>query len=214
MPELKITATPDKEDFFGKYEKSGKAGQLLLNNYFKKVDALTKLVISDGNIKHALEIGCGPGLSTQKIHKMLPKEVTLDASEYVKPLVKVAKKNNPKLRIWQEDIYKLKSKDNAYDSIYLLEVLEHLDHPKVALAEIKRILKPDGFLMLGVPREPLWRILNMARGSYWKSLGNTTGHLNHWSARSLQNYLEKEFGEVLTVEKPLPWTICLVKPKK
>jgi len=26
---------------------------------------------------------------------------------------------------------------------------------------------------VSVPREPLWRMLNMARGAYWKSLGNT-----------------------------------------
>ena len=33
------------------------------------------------------------------------------------------------------------------------------------------------------PREPLWRGLNIARGAYLKDLGNTPGHLNHWSKR-------------------------------
>ena len=35
-----------------------------------------------------------------------------------------------------------------------------------------------------MPREPLWRGLNMARGAYLKDLGNTPGHVNHWSKRS------------------------------
>ena len=214
MTKLKITATPEKEDFFGKYEKSGKLGQTLLDNYFKKVNQLTNEALKKSNINKALEIGCGPGLSTQKISKMLYNSAKLEASEYVGKLVKVAKKNNPKLKIWQEDIYQLKSKDNSYDLVYLLEVLEHLDHPKVALAEIRRVLRPNGYLIVGVPREPLWRFLNMARGSYWGSWGNTPGHLNHWSTGSLQNYIEKEFGKVLAVEKPLPWTICLAKSKK
>jgi hypothetical protein len=39
-------------------------------------------------------------------------------------------------------------------------------------------------LLVSVPREPLWRMLNMARGAYWPALGNTPGHLNHWSRRS------------------------------
>ncbi len=39
-------------------------------------------------------------------------------------------------------------------------------------------------LLVSVPREPLWRALNMARGAYWRELGNTPGHLNHWSRRS------------------------------
>ena len=214
MTKLKITATPEKEDFFGKYEKSGKLGRSLLANYFKKVELLTNEALKSGKVTRALEIGCGPGFSTQKISKMFPKSVKLEASEYVAPLVKVAKKNNPKIKIWQEDIYKLKSDDSSYDLIYLLEVLEHLDHPKVALAEIKRVLRPGGFLILGVPREPLWRFLNMARGAYWGSLGNTPGHLNHWSSGSLRKYIEKEFGKVLAVRKPLPWSICLAKPKK
>ena len=41
-----------------------------------------------------------------------------------------------------------------------------------------------GYLLVCVPREPLWRGLNMARGAYLKDLGNTPGHLNHWSKRS------------------------------
>ena len=38
-------------------------------------------------------------------------------------------------------------------------------------------------LLVSVPREPLWRALNMLRGAYWRALGNTPGHLNHWSKR-------------------------------
>ena len=214
MTKLKITATPEKEDFFGKYEKSGKMGQILLGNYFKKVELLTSTPLKSGEVTNVLEIGCGPGYSTQKIARMLPKSVKLEASEYVAPLVRVAKKNNPKIKIWQEDVYQLKAKDNSYDFIYLLEVLEHLDHPKVALSEIKRVLKPGGFLMLGVPREPLWRILNIVRGAYWGSLGDTPGHLNHWSASSLRSLIEKNFGEVIEIRTPLPWSIILSKVTK
>jgi hypothetical protein len=30
-----------------------------------------------------------------------------------------------------------------------------------------------------VPREPIWRIGNMARGRYLGDLGNTPGHIQH-----------------------------------
>lgn len=214
MTKLKITATPESEDFFGKYEESGKIGQALLSNYFRKVELLTSETLGSDQIIKALEIGCGPGYSTQKISKILPKTVELEASEYVEALVGVAKKNNPGIKIWQEDIYQLKSKDNYYDLVYLLEVIEHLDHPKVALSEIKRVLRPGGYLIVGVPREPLWRFLNMARGSYWRNLGNTPGHLNHWSTGSLRKFLTQNFGKVIQVETPLPWSIALTKSTK
>ena len=62
------------------------------------------------------------------------------------------------------------------------------------------------------PDEPLWSLLNMARGKYWKSLGNTPGHIQKWSTASFRKVLQKYF----IVEKtatPLPWTMCLCRPK-
>ena len=45
------------------------------------------------------------------------------------------------------------------------------------------------WLLVSVPREPVWRMVNMARGAYWKDLGNTPGHVNHWSKRSFTRML-------------------------
>ena len=50
----------------------------------------------------------------------------------------------------------------------------------------------------------------MARGAYWKDLGNTPGHINHWSKRSFTRMLS-EHGEVTEVRSPFPWTMCLVR---
>ena len=63
-----------------------------------------------------------------------------------------------------------------------IEVLEHVPDPEHTLAEMARCA--ERHLLVSVPREPLWRMLNMARGAYWPALGNTPGHLNHWSRRS------------------------------
>ena len=53
--------------------------------------------------------------------------------------------------------------------------------PEHTVAEMARVAKR--WILVSVPREPLWRGLNIARGAYWKDLGNTPGHLNHWSKR-------------------------------
>ncbi len=67
------------------------------------------------------------------------------------------------------------------------------------------------FLAVALPlREPLWRGLNMARGAYIKDLGNTPGHLNHWSKRSFVQLLSKH-GEVVEARSPFPWTMLLVR---
>ena len=206
-----LTARPEEEDFFHKYteEGQGRIGAKLLDGYFKAVHQLIEATsIQKGS---ALEIGCGAGFSTKRLRDMLPTHVSLEASEYVESMLPHARNINPSVRIRQESVYDLKRKDNSLDLIFLLEVLEHLDYPDTALDEIARVLKPDGYLILGVPREPLWRVLNMARLKYVKDFGNTKGHLNHWSSRRITQFVESHVGSVVTRKTPLPWTIVLAQ---
>jgi SAM-dependent methyltransferase len=203
-------AHPEHEDFRGKYEEKNPISRHLLSNYFKSVGKLLKLIERREPIS-ALEIGCGEGLSTQKLIKLLGSKDSLEASEYVQRQVDIASKLNPSVSTIQEDVYSLKREDNHFDLIFLLEVLEHLDYPQKALEEIKRATRR--YLILGVPREPIWRVLNMCRGKYWANLGNTPGHLNHWSSSALIKLIEQNFGRVIAVEKPLPWTIVLAEKR-
>lgn len=209
-----LKATPETEDFAHKYteEGQGKIGSKLLDGYFTSVAKLIDTSQIAGRKKaKAIELGCGEGFSTQRLRYMLPANISLEASEYVDKLVPKAQKRNPKVKVRQESVYEIQAKDNTYDLIFLLEVLEHLDYPDAALKEIARVLKPDGFLILGVPREPLWCCLNIARGKYLKHLGNTPGHLNHWPAFALKRFVGRHFGSVITSRQPLPWTQVLAK---
>jgi len=63
------------------------------------------------------------------------------------------------------------------DLVIACEVLEHLDAPDQALSELQRVCR--GQALVSVPNEPLWRMLNVARGKYWRSPGNTPGHLQN-----------------------------------
>ena len=69
--------------------------------------------------------------------------------------------------------------DGEFELASAIEVLEHVPDPEHTVAEMARVAPRH--LLVSVPREPLWRGLNIARGSYMKELGNTPGHLNHWS---------------------------------
>ncbi len=213
---LKLKAKPETEDFAHKYteEGQGKIGAKLLDGYFSSVE---KLVRQSGVINRknaiAVEIGCGEGFSTQRLRKILPNNVKLQASEFVADLVPKAQKRNPEVPIIEESIYETTYKDNTFDLVFLLEVLEHLDYPDKALQELARIIKPDGYLVLGVPREPLWCTLNMARGKYLTRLGNTPGHLNHWPSFALKRFVNKHFGPVIYKCTPLPWTQVLAQKK-
>ena len=98
--------------------------------------------------------------------------------------------------------------DDEFDVATAIEVLEHVPDPGHTVAEMARVA--ERHLLVSVPREPLWRALNLARGAYVRQLGNTPGHLNHWSRRSFVELLGRH-GEVTEVRSPLPWTMLLVR---
>jgi 2-polyprenyl-3-methyl-5-hydroxy-6-metoxy-1,4-benzoquinol methylase len=95
-----------------------------------------------------------------------------------------------------------------FDLVSAIEVLEHLPDPASTVAEMARCARRH--LLVSVPREPLWRALNIARGAYLSTLGDTPGHLNHWSKRSFVRLLARH-GEVAEIRTPLPWTMLLVR---
>ena len=89
--------------------------------------------------------------------------------------------------------------------------MEHLEEPEEALKVLAQLADP--WLLVSVPREPLWRMMNMVRGQYLSAFGNTPGHIQHWSRSSFVRMLQRHV-EVVEVASPLPWTmvLCRVRP--
>jgi 2-polyprenyl-3-methyl-5-hydroxy-6-metoxy-1,4-benzoquinol methylase len=97
---------------------------------------------------------------------------------------------------------------DAAELVVCCEVLEHLSDPEAGLDTIVGLARP--WLLVSVPREPIWRALNLARGKYVRDLGNTPGHLGHWSRRGFVEFL-RDRVEVVDVRSPLPWTMALCR---
>jgi len=192
-----------KEDFAEKYLTSNFLIRFLLRRFFNQIQK----ILSEINFKKVLEVGCGPGFSTQYLKEFL-KDKDFEASEFREDLVKEAQKNNPEVKICQESIYELKRESNSFDLIIAFEVLEHLEKPEIALKELQRVTSK--YCLLSVPNEPLWRILNICRLKYLKNFGNTPGHLQHWSKKEFQKLVNKYF-EIVKIKIPLPWQIILAK---
>jgi ubiquinone/menaquinone biosynthesis C-methylase UbiE len=99
--------------------------------------------------------------------------------------------------------------DRSVDLVVALEVLEHVEQPRRALDELARVCR--GVAVLSVPREPIWRLGNLARRRYVGELGNTPGHVNHWSARSFRAFVGERF-DIESSSTPLPWTMVRARP--
>jgi len=124
---------------------------------------------------------------------------------------------NSKKRSFLEDtffvrsIYDLEQGRDSADLLVCCEVLEHVEDPASALAALQRAA--SNYVVLSVPREPIWRVLNMMRGKYWGQLGNTPGHLNHWSSRSFIRLVGQYF-DIVEVRNPFPWTMLLCRVRR
>lgn len=98
--------------------------------------------------------------------------------------------------------------DATFDLVLAIEVLEHLEDPRRALAELARVATPGCVILLSVPSEPLWRGLNLLRAKYVRQLGNTPGHIQHWSPKAFERLVGETF-DVRSVSRPLPWTLVV-----
>lgn len=191
----------------GKYKNPNRIARYLTDQFFHKLQSIITGLPESASL---LEVGCGPGESTRRIVKMLNGQ-QFEASEFEARLVQLHQQQGFPVPIKQESVYELNRPDNAFDCVLLLEVLEHLDDVEKALEEIFRIAKRS--VIISVPNEPLWRILNFCRGKYWGQLGNTPGHINHWSSSGFMELIGR-YGQVVSVHKPIPWTIVHAQVNK
>jgi len=58
--------------------------------------------------------------------------------------------------VWDLNNYPWPFKDNEFDYVHAWAIIEHLDEPIKAMAEIKRILKPNGTVKVRVPHFSAW----------------------------------------------------------
>ena len=186
--------------YMGKYQNPNPIARYLTDRFYRDISALVNGLPADSRI---LEVGCGPGESTHRLLDATDGR-TLESSEFEQRLVDFHLDKGFPVPLRQESVYELQREDNSFDCVMLLEVLEHLEDPQLALKEIFRVAARD--VIISVPNEPLWRILNFLRGKYWSDWGNTPGHINHWSRASLVQLVSR-YGTVQQVFSPTPWTI-------
>ncbi|MEE4193716.1 MAG: class I SAM-dependent methyltransferase [Anaerolineae bacterium] len=159
-----------------------------------------------------VEVGCGEGEILKHLRSRFP-AADISATDLSPAVLAQAAQTNPDAGIdftlqnaEQLDQYS----DTQFDLVVCLEVLEHLENPQKGLQELIRISRRD--ILVSVPNEPIWRILNMLRGKYWKHLGNTPGHLNHWSRTSFRKFLQSQSGAKLVQQKyPFPWQMIWLR---
>jgi SAM-dependent methyltransferase len=191
---------------YDKYGSTNPVVKRLMAGFQRTLDEL----FAAADPQSLLDVGCGEAVLTHEWAQRLGDQRRVVGIDLDDPALHAhwEQRTAPNLEYRVMKAENLPFADGEFDLASAIEVLEHVPDPEHTVAEMARV--SSRWLLVSVPREPLWRGLNMARGAYWKDLGNTPGHLNHWSKRSFVELLSRH-GEVVHARSPFPWTMLLVR---
>lgn len=83
-------------------------------------------------------------------------------------------------------------RDDAFDRVFLMNVLDHVRSPREGLAEIARVLRPDGVLVLSVDTFSGWKYRRKRLHKFWARVrGARTKHPWVFSVRDVQQMLRR-----------------------
>jgi 2-polyprenyl-3-methyl-5-hydroxy-6-metoxy-1,4-benzoquinol methylase len=208
MPQASPTRVAEGNIGGNHYDKYGSRNPLarrLMSGFLGAFDEL----VDRASPRSSYEIGCGEGKLSCRL---LERGVDARGSDVEAEPVALANQASAALgfgaRFAVASLYDLRPGEIETDLLICCEVLEHVTDPLAALDVLAA--QRVGHILLSVPREPIWRVLNMARGSYLGALGNTPGHINHWSQAGFVQMVASKL-DVIEVRSPLPWTMLLCR---
>jgi SAM-dependent methyltransferase len=190
---------------YDKYGSTNPVVKRLMSGFHRALEDLWQKAAPES----VLDVGCGEGVLTEQWAERLGERriVGIDLDD-AGLRAEWDQRRRQNLEFRAQEASSLSFRDDEFDLVAAIEVLEHVPRPEATLSEMARVARR--WLLVSVPREPLWRVLNMARGAYWRSLGNTPGHVNHWSKRGFIELLGR-YGTVEKARSPFPWTMLLVR---
>lgn len=94
---------------------------------------------------YVLELACGTGLLSEKL---VGRVKLLEATDFSEAMIRQAKAKNYSCRLFfsVQDAAALPYADFSFDAVVIANALHIMPQPELALAEIRRVLKPGGTL--------------------------------------------------------------------
>ena len=193
-------------NYYDKYNTRNPIARRLMAGFLGAFDALAQ----QAAVGAALEVGCGEGELSLRLAR---RGLSVSAYDISADIVEEARRRAAQAGV--DVTFGVAALEDLAGHapaplVVCCEVLEHVAAPEEALDILAGLARP--YLLASVPREPIWRVLNMARGKYWGDLGNTPGHRNHWGRGAFLAFLSRRF-RVIQTRAPLPWTMALCEAK-
>jgi SAM-dependent methyltransferase len=187
-----------------KYENPNFIHQLVLGRF---IDAVSREI---GTLPtgRTLDFGCGEGLFLNELKRrgvgfdnILGLDLRDDALADAKNLL-------PEYEFEKADLLTWDRPDRSFDLVIASQVLEHLPQPDLFLKRLFALT--DQYLLLTVPWEPWFRLINLMRGRDITRFGNHPEHINHWGVGEFRQLIEPH-GAIVRLYTVFPFIIAVAK---
>lgn len=189
-----------------KYRENSKLKRQLIKRF---VERFHGLFLRANPVESVLEVGVGEGFLSGYLSERFP-HVKFEGIDLDEGDIERARVLFPRLTAHHGSVYDLHRLGRSYDLVMCCEVLEHLQEPDRALAEIAG-LGPKRVIFT-VPHEPFFMLSNLVRGKNVSRLGNDIDHHNHWGKRSFRELLSGRF-EIEEMTSSYPFLLALARPR-
>ena len=174
----------------------------LVRRFFARIAVL----LAELQPQSILDAGCGEGELLRR--GLLSAAGTISIDRSFRSLAEIRAHTRPARPVCGS-VFALPFAAARFDAVVCLEVLEHLEDPAAAVAELLRVARTA--VVLSVPYEPYFRLGNLLRGKYLSGLGNHPEHIQHWNPRRFRRFLASAApGRSARVMEAFPWIVaCL-----
>jgi SAM-dependent methyltransferase len=158
-----------------------------------------------------LEIGFGSGVLLPELSKRSTHLFGIDLHDHINEVKEMLIKEDTCTILTRGDILHLPYKDESFDCVMSIATLEHIRELTTAIFEIKRVLKKDGFAILGFPVahkvSDLLLVLTGSRCVYQKRLRD----IHPSDHEGILSEVKRQFGniEVKKFPRHLPLGLSL-----
>lgn len=191
-----------------KYNNRNPLHRFTLNRFFAQV-AREILRIEPARM---MEFGCGEGLFLKamqaqgvEIRQYVGIDIRADAIDHARQLHADALN----CRFEVADLLTWDASPESYDLVIASQVLEHLHEPGLFLERMTRLSR--GYLLLTVPWEPWFQLMNLLRGRDLTRLGNHPEHVNHWSLRAFRKFVSGQ-ADIVRSHTVFPFLVAVASP--
>jgi dolichol-phosphate mannosyltransferase len=130
-----------------------------------------------------LDAGCGSSVIIQSLNNAIGMDVNFDKLRFL---------SHRGIPLLSGSAFALPFKVGSFDCVISSQVIEHIRYDEVLFAELWRVLKPGGILVIGTPDYATlgWRIIEPIYGSLMPG-GYRDEHVTHYTRESLTSVLTR-----------------------